>query len=83
VTMLPSLIIIALGLNPTRVLVLSQVVLSFGLPFAVVPLIMFTRRRDVMGELVNRRATTALAILAATIIIALNIYLLYQTFLGT
>ncbi len=82
VTMLPSLIVIALGLNPTRVLVLSQVVLSFGLPFAVVPLILFTRRRDVMGELVNRRVTTSLAIVAATIIIALNIYLLYQTFFG-
>ena len=63
-------------------LVLSQVVLSFGLPFAVVPLIMFTRRRDVMGALVNRRLTTALAIVAATVIIALNIYLLYQTFFG-
>jgi manganese transport protein len=83
VTMLPSLIVIAIGLNPTRVLVLSQVVLSFGLPFAVVPLIIFTRRRDVMGELVNRRATTVLAMLAATVIIALNIYLLYQTFFGT
>ncbi len=82
VTMLPSLIVIAMGLNPTRVLVFSQVVLSFGLPFAVVPLIMFTRRRDVMGELVNRRTTTALAIVAATVIIALNIYLLYQTFFG-
>ena len=82
VTMLPSLIVIAMGLNPTRVLVLSQVVLSFGLPFAVVPLIIFTRRRDVMGELVNRRATTALAILAAAVIIALNMYLLYQIFFG-
>ena len=82
VTMLPSLIVIALGLNPTRVLVLSQVVLSFGLPFAVVPLIIFTRRRDIMGELVNRRATTVLALLAAAVIIALNVYLLYQTFFG-
>ena len=82
VTMLPSLIIIALGLDPTRVLVLSQVVLSFGLPFAVVPLIMFTRRRDLMGELVNRRMTNVLAILAATVIISLNLYLLYQTFFG-
>ncbi len=82
VTMLPSLIVIALGLNPTRVLVLSQVVLSFGLPFAVVPLIIFTRRKDVMGELANRRETTALAILAAAVIILLNIYLLYQTFTG-
>jgi len=82
VTMLPSLIVIAMGLNPTRVLVLSQVVLSFGLPFAVVPLIIFTRRRDIMGELVNRRVTTLLAILAAAVIIVLNIYLLYQTFFG-
>jgi len=82
VTMLPSLIVIALGLNPTRVLVLSQVVLSFALPFAVVPLIMFTRRRDVMGELVNRRATTVLALLAAAVIIGLNVYLVYQTLFG-
>ena len=82
VTMLPSLIVIAMGLNPTRVLVISQVVLSFGLPFAVVPLIMFTRRKDMMGELVNRRVTTALAILAAAVIISLNIYLLYQIFFG-
>jgi manganese transport protein len=82
VTMLPSLIVIALGLDPTRVLVLSQVVLSFGLPFAVIPLIIFTRNRGVMGELVNRRVTTVLAVLAAIVIIALNIYLLYQTFFG-
>ena len=82
VTMLPSLIVIAMGLNPTRVLVLSQVVLSFALPFAVIPLIMFTRRRDVMGELVNRQVTTLLAIMAAAVIIALNFYLLYQTFFG-
>jgi manganese transport protein len=82
VTMLPSLIVIAIGLDPTRVLVLSQVVLSFGLPFAVIPLIMFTRNRDVMGDLVNRRVTTVLAIMAAAVIIALNIYLLYQTFFG-
>jgi manganese transport protein len=52
------------------------------LPFAVVPLIMFTRRRDVMGELVNGRATTVLALVAATVIIALNLYLLYQIFFG-
>ncbi len=82
VTMLPSLIVIALGLNPTRVLVLSQVVLSFGLPFAVVPLIMFTRRRDVMGELVNRARHDRAGDMAATVIIALNVYLLYQTFFG-
>jgi manganese transport protein len=82
VTMAPSLIVIAIGLDPTRTLVISQVVLSFGLPFAVVPLIMFTRRRDIMGVLVNHRLTTLLGWLAAAIIIALNIYLLYVTFRG-
>jgi len=82
VTMLPSLIVIAIGLDPTRTLVISQVVLSFGLPFAVVPLILFTRRRDIMGVLVNRRSTTIIASIMAAIIIALNLYLLYQTFFG-
>ena len=57
--MVPSLIVIAIGLDPTRTLVLSQVVLSFGLPFAIIPLVMFTRRKDIMGVLVNRRITTA------------------------
>ena len=52
---------LAVGLNPTRALVLSQVVLSFGIPFALVPLILLTRRRDVMGALVNRRITTVVA----------------------
>jgi manganese transport protein len=81
VTMAPSLIVIALGYDPTRVLVLSQVVLSFGLPFAIIPLIMFTRRKDIMGVLVNGRLTTILASACAVVIIILNIYLLYQTFL--
>ena len=79
-TMLPSLIVIAIGLDPTRTLVISQVVLSFGLPFAIIPLVMFTRRRDVMGVLVNGRLTTLLASLVAALIVALNIDLLYQTF---
>jgi manganese transport protein len=82
ITMAPSLLVIAAGLDPTRTLVISQVVLSFGLPFAVIPLIMFTRRRDLMGVLVNRPVTNLLAILAAAVIIALNIYLLYVTFFG-
>ena len=82
VTMVPSLVVIMVGLEPTRTLVISQVVLSFGLPFAVIPLIMFTRRRDLMGVLVNHRMTTILAGLIAAVIIALNIYLLYQTFLA-
>jgi manganese transport protein len=82
VTMVPSLIVIGLGLDVTLVLVLSQVVLSFGLPFTVIPLIMFTRRRDLMGVLVNGRATTVLLSLCAALIIALNVYLIYQTFFG-
>jgi manganese transport protein len=82
VTMLPSLGVIALGLEPTRTLVISQVILSFGLPFAIVPLVLFTRRADVMGVLVNRRATTVLAGLVAGLIIALNLFLLYQAFFG-
>jgi manganese transport protein len=83
VTMLPSLIVIFIGLDPTRTLVISQVVLSFGLPFAIIPLIMFTSRPDIMGGLVNRRITNIAASLAAALIIALNLFLLYQVFWGT
>jgi manganese transport protein len=79
VTMAPSLIVIGAGLDPTRTLVVSQVVLSFGLPFAIVPLVMFTRRPDIMGELANRRLTTAIAGMIAGIILALNAYLTYKT----
>lgn len=82
VTMAPSLIVIGAGLDPTRTLVMSQVVLSFGLPFAVIPLVMFTASRAVMGDLVNRRLTTFLAGLVAAVIVVLNGYLLYQTFTG-
>lgn len=82
VTMLPSLAVIAMGLDPTRTLVLSQVMLSFGLPFAIVPLVLFTRRADIMGVLVNRRITTVLLTLIAALIVALNIYLIYQTIIG-
>jgi manganese transport protein len=78
-TMMPALIVLALGLNPTKSLVISQVVLSFGIPFALVPLVLLTRRRDVMGALVNRRRTTALASLVAAIIIALNLFLVVDT----
>ena len=80
-TMVPSLIVILIGLDPTRTLVISQVVLSFGLPFAIVPLILFTRRKDLMGILVNHRFTTAISSLVAGLIISLNIYLLYQIFI--
>ena len=82
VTVFPPMIIIMLGLEPTRTLVLSQVVLSFGLPFAIVPLVMFTSRREIMGELVNRRTTTAAAILVAGLVTALNLFLIAQIFLG-
>jgi len=82
VTMVPSLVVIGLGLDPTRTLVASQVVLSFGLPFAIVPLILFTRRRDLMGELVNSAFTTILAAAATVLIVVLNGYLLYETLTG-
>jgi manganese transport protein len=82
VTVFPPMIIIMLGLDPTRTLVISQVVLSFGLPFAIVPLIMFTSRRDIMGALVNRRIATAMAIGVATLVILLNVFLLAQLFRG-
>ena len=79
VTMLPAFVVIAIGVDPSRTLVLSQVVLSFGIPFALVPLVYFTARRDIMGTLVNRRITTVAASVIATVIIGLNIFLLAQT----
>jgi manganese transport protein len=78
--MLPALVVLAIGLNPSRALVLSQVVLSFGIPFALVPLVLLTRRRDIMGSLVNRRITTIVATVVAVLISLLNIFLLAQTF---
>jgi manganese transport protein len=82
VTMTPALVVLALGFDPTRSLVISQVVLSFGIPFALVPLIWLTSQREVMGALVNRRATTLIAGTLAAGIIALNVFLLYETFAG-
>jgi len=80
VTMIPAFVVIGLGLDPSRTLVLSQVVLSFGIPFALIPLVMFTSRRDIMGVLVNRRLTVAAAWAIAGLISALNVFLLAQTF---
>jgi manganese transport protein len=82
VTMAPALVVLGLGLPTTDTLVVSQVVLSFGIPFALVPMILLTRRRDVMGELVNRRGTTIAASVVAAVITALNAYLLWATFGG-
>ncbi|WP_449867038.1 Nramp family divalent metal transporter [Nocardioides renjunii] len=78
VTLLPAVVVLAVGIDPTQALVASQVVLSFGIPFALVPLVWFTARRDVMGSLVNRRVTTVAGALAAGAIIALNLVLLVQ-----
>lgn len=82
VTMVPSLLVIFLGLDPTRTLVISQVCLSFGLPFAIIPLIMFTSRKDLMGVLVNRRITNIIMYLVATLVVGLNLFLLVSVFSG-
>jgi len=76
--MAPAFVVIGICVDPSRTLVLSQVVLSFGIPFALVPLVLFTSRRGVMGELVNSRKTTAAAGLVAALIVSLNIFLLAQ-----
>jgi manganese transport protein len=80
--MLPALAVLAIGLDPSRSLVISQVVLSFGIPFALIPLVLLTRRKDIMRALVNHRLTTALAWVVASVIIALNVFLLGKTFFG-
>jgi manganese transport protein len=82
ITMIPAIAVLAAGMNPTSALVLSQVVLSFGIPFALVPLVLMTSRRDVMGAHVNRALTSVLAWLCAALISALNVFLLAQQFLG-
>jgi manganese transport protein len=82
VTMAPALVVLAVGVNATDALVVSQVVLSFGIPFALVPMILLTRRADVMGAFVNRRTTTVVASVVASMIISLNVFLLQQTFFG-
>jgi manganese transport protein len=82
VTMLPALIILAIGMSPTHALVLSQVVLSFGIPFALVPLVLLTCNRGVMGVHVNRPLTTVIAWACAGGISALNVFLLYQQLFG-
>jgi manganese transport protein len=81
-TMSPALAVIWMGLDPTRTLVISQVVLSFGIPFAIIPLVMFTRRPDIMGELANKRITTLFAGVIAAVIVVLNVYLLFKTFIA-
>jgi manganese transport protein len=82
ITLIPALVILAIGVDPSRSLVISQVVLSFGIPFALVPLVIFTSRRNLMGSLVNTRLTAVAAWVIAALIISLNFFLLYETFLG-
>ena len=82
VTLAPTLIVLAAGVDPTQALVISQVVLSFGIPFALVPLVPLTRRADVMGALVNRPVTTAAASVVAGVVISLNVFLLYGLVAG-
>jgi len=82
VTVVPPMLIIMLGLDPTRTLVVSQVVLSFGLPFAIIPLVLFTSRKDLMGGLVNRSATTMAAWIVTAAVVVLNLFLLCQIFMG-
>jgi manganese transport protein len=81
VTMVPALIVLAIGVSPTEALVLSQVVLSFGIPLALIPLVMLTMRKDVMGVHVNRPLTTVIGVILAALITALNIFLLYKQLL--
>jgi len=82
ITMIPALIVIALKIDPLQILILSQVTLSLQLPFTIIPLILLTRRKAVMGEYANKPLTNFLAITVASIIIVLNLLLLYQTFGG-
>ena len=80
VTMIPAFIVVWLGVNSTSALVISQVVLSFALPAPVIALLMFTRRKDIMGAFANSRLTNIAAIVGTVVILALNVVLLLQTF---
>jgi manganese transport protein len=82
ITLAPALVVLGIGLNPTDALVMSQVVLSFGIPFALIPLLLIARRRDVMGPLANPVWLTAIASVIGAMIIALNVFLLQQVFFG-
>ena len=82
ITLLPALVILAIGIDPSRALVLSQVVLSFGIPFALIPLVRLTADRDLMGADANHRVTTLLGWAVAGLITALNVVLIYLTVWG-
>jgi manganese transport protein len=82
ITLAPALLIVAIGVNASPALVLSQVALSFGIPFALIPLVLICRDRGTMGNLVNLRSTNGLAYVVTALIVGLNLFLLQQTFFG-
>jgi manganese transport protein len=82
ITLIPAFIILSIGADPTWALIISQVVLSFGIPFALIPLVIFTRDKSILGVDINRGVTTALAVVASLFIIGLNAVLLWITFAG-
>jgi manganese transport protein len=82
ITMAPSIVILAIGVNPSSALIVSQIALSFGIPFALIPLVMFCRNPELMGNLVNRRATNIVSYLVVGVIVSLNVFLIYDTVLA-
>ncbi len=82
ITMAPAIIIIALGINPMKALILSQVTLSFALPLTIIPMLMITRRQDLMGVFVNKPVTNILGYIITGVIVVLNMILLHGTFFG-
>jgi manganese transport protein len=82
ISLIPALVVLVVGVDPTWALVLSQVVLSFGIPFALIPLVRYTARRSLLGEAANRWWTTAIAVLAAALLIGLNVTLIVLLLAG-
>ncbi|MEP6971202.1 MAG: Nramp family divalent metal transporter [Betaproteobacteria bacterium] len=82
ITLIPALVVLAAGVDPTQALIISQVVLSFGIPFALIPLLRLTSQRTVMGDATNHRATIATSCVVVTAVVALNLVLLYLTVIG-
>jgi len=82
VTMIPAIVVIAVGLDPLKTLVLSQAVLSFCLPFAMIPLLILTQRNELMGTHSNRPITNYLAVMATAVILGMNAWLLFAMFTG-
>ena len=83
ITMIPAIILLWLGFNPMKILIMSQVVLSFTLPAAVIPLLLITKRKDIMGEMANKKLTNYIGIVVVGLILSLNAVLIYLTFTGT